>query len=389
MSEDEDVWQVVESRRRRPRRGSFSKTTYQHQSRGGGGSISTVPGGSSNTSNTPIQGAYTYTVTHQLPEKKADELVKRELKRLEQIKVLMRETTLWGRVVNGLRTVFLQLGLEQADYPWDESTADVPTNLEDSQGSSPNENESELMGAHPPPTAPAKTPAPAAPLPRLEELVCYGIGSFSESHNSRYQLALALCLRDLLSFPLEPQRAPPSGSYGFSTNGAEKNPGSEDNRARASFEVPSAEEASFPLHPEKCPAPPLQKQKQPASREGVDKGAASSGCRGSWGPRPMLRMVVFDPVMTETDKAVLVALGCIIPHDENGKRCCYAGDGGDNGAAASGSSRAKATPTLFFMPHCPWRLYSNVLWANWFPEGESVSRQAFRARLLYCVVNPL
>jgi len=37
--------------------------------------------------------------------------------------------------------------------------------------------------------------------------------------------------------------------------------------------------------------------------------------------------------------------------------------GGDEGEVGDG-----AGTTLFYMPHCPMRLYSNVLWANWHPN---------------------
>ncbi|CAM9467424.1 unnamed protein product [Hapterophycus canaliculatus] len=82
-------------------------------------------------------------------------------------------------------------------------------------------------------------------------------------------------------------------------------------------------------------------------------------------------MLVFDPVMGETERAILAALDCRTLENEEGKRCCC-GNGGateskgecEGNSGDEGGNEA-VTPTLFFMPHCPQRLYSNVLWANW------------------------
>ena len=55
----------------------------------------------------------------------------------------------------------------------------------------------------------------------------------------------------------------------------------------------------------------------------------------------------FDPVHTPQEEAVLERCGCQpLRHDEQAMRAC-------------------AVPTLFFMPHCPYALYNNLVWANW------------------------
>ncbi|CAM9345153.1 unnamed protein product [Ectocarpus fasciculatus] len=75
-------------------------------------------------------------------------------------------------------------------------------------------------------------------------------------------------------------------------------------------------------------------------------------------------MLVFDPTMGEAEKAILAALGCGLLENEEGKRCCCRCCG-ERGRSDKAGGEDAATPTLFFMPHCPQRLYSNVLWANW------------------------
>jgi hypothetical protein len=56
---------------------------------------------------------------------------------------------------------------------------------------------------------------------------------------------------------------------------------------------------------------------------------------------------VFDPVLTDMDRELYLHLGIpVLTVNSKGKHSVTA-------------------RTLFFMPHCPYRLYCNVLWANW------------------------
>ena len=55
------------------------------------------------------------------------------------------------------------------------------------------------------------------------------------------------------------------------------------------------------------------------------------------------------------DKALLAALGWEEGPDDDAKHTLE---------HRHGAPKA----TIFFMPHCPWRLSSNLLWANWDPD---------------------
>lgn len=350
MSDGEGTWKVVESRCRRPRRATACKMSQHRRGK---------TENSANPVNNSAHGGFTYSITHQRPELTQEELVKQELQKLKKLKCLLRETALWGRLVKGLHSALLELGLE-ADHL--ESKDDV-RGEQYSQASL--NGEGYLTTDSIVPTARSKnheqispeTFTQAVPQARVEELVCYGIGSFSECHYARYQLALALCLRDLLSPPRDTQRGPSAEANGPKLGRANGDPDS--------LKAPHAEAPST--------QPPLPQQKALGrTKKKKKKRTATKECGGSWGPPSATkpRMIVFDPIMTETDKAILDALGCSIPHNEKGKRCC--GDGGeDTSAVGSPRARTRAIPTLFFMPHCPCRLYSNLLWANWSSEGEN------------------
>lgn len=345
MSDDEGAWKVVGIRRRRHRRVTASKMSQHRRSK---------TENSANPSNNSAHGGYTYSITHQRPEQTQEELVKQELQKLEKLKCLLRETALWGRLVKGLHSALLELGLE-ADHP---GSMDDVRRIQNSQASV--NGKRYLTTNSIAPTAGSKkheqtspeTFAEAVPQARIEELVCYGIGSFSECHHARYQMALALCLRDLLSSPRDIQRSPPAESNGPKLGKTNGDP--------ESLKAPDVE-ASSPQSPHP------QQQGSDRPRKQKNRTATKESGGSPWTPKP--RMVVFDPVMTETDKGILDALGCSIPHNEKGKRCC--GDMSENkSAVGSPRARTRAIPTLFFMPHCPYRLYSNLLWANWSSEGE-------------------
>ena len=62
---------------------------------------------------------------------------------------------------------------------------------------------------------------------------------------------------------------------------------------------------------------------------------------------PGAACVVSDPVLERSDERIVHRLGLATDNvNTKGKISC-------------------TTKTLFFMPHCPYRLYSNVLWSNW------------------------
>jgi SRR1 len=61
-----------------------------------------------------------------------------------------------------------------------------------------------------------------------------------------------------------------------------------------------------------------------------------------------LKYQIFDPLFSAKESLVCRNLGLFVS-DENRK----------------GKHKAAKGPTLFFMPHCPYRLYVNLLWENW------------------------
>lgn len=137
----------------------------------------------------------------------------------------------------------------------------------------------------------------------FSEIVCYGIGPFGKEMQPKYQLALAICLRELLLPDIS--REPAEGN-----DGGEEGPS-----------------GIRPVHP---------------------------------------KLLVFDPILGDIEKAILAKLGCgVIETNEKGKRSCCTPSRPDDARATMLHCR----PTLFFMPHCPRPLYSNVLWANWSFRG--------------------
>ncbi|CAN0203248.1 unnamed protein product, partial [Laminaria digitata] len=181
----------------------------------------------------------------------------------------------------------------------------------------------------------------------LCELVCYGIGNFSENHSSRYQLALALCLRDLL-FPATNRAAasPAATATRSSTSnttttitesgscaaGAQKADTFERRgswRSNSSQTEPTVAASSRGA----AIAPGIASFKSPVSssnnpsttagnqqREGAPPPPPSppspsppsmlppSRMQGVSTPRP--EILVFDPVMGDAEKSILAALGC-------------------------------------------------------------------------------
>ena len=78
--------------------------------------------------------------------------------------------------------------------------------------------------------------------------------------------------------------------------------------------------------------------------------SATAFADGTEGENPQFQIEckIFDPLFSPKECEVCHSAGLIVS-DENRK----------------GKHRAGSQPTLFFMPHCPFRLYVNLLWENW------------------------
>jgi len=106
---------------------------------------------------------------------------------------------------------------------------------------------------------------------------------------------------------------------------------------------------------------------------GVGPVSSSARARAQFAAAEVLRRRLgvidawwYDPACSATDIAVVGSYGWrLIASDEEAKRAVLleVEDGGND----SGTHK-RPIGTVFYMPHCPFRLYSNVLWKNW-PVG--------------------
>ncbi len=64
---------------------------------------------------------------------------------------------------------------------------------------------------------------------------------------------------------------------------------------------------------------------------------------------------MYDPVLSAFEKDIALQLGFHILTNLNGKY-----------------PSSDQYQTLFYMPHCPYRLYCNVIWSNWFSLNQII-----------------
>lgn len=409
-----DEWQVAgRSRRCRRHRAEQPKPELVADRRGGRRrpQLPTLSG-----TNAPHRTGFSYTEgnkTKLQAKPMLENRVEEELRKLERLQILLKKSAFWERLVEGLESILVTLGLPRPlsaknlegeklrSYPpelsWDTNTATNepsprlpqkyhfdesacscsagdrqastgPTNGAHSIDTTNGRGSlSQQRGYH---GARAETLSRevgvkgagevgllnqrssmqchlGGALKGLCELVCYGIGNFSESNNARYQFALALCLRELLF----PAVSGGNGHTGDNCDGVGK-------RYVASAWYRCSQE--YAVH---------HGEDSVDGKLGVKSGRSDGGKLGfntNNAAEPV--MLLFDPVMGEIERAILAKLGCgVIEINEQGKRCCCGPIEGTEGKQKGLEARCR--PTLFFMPHCPMRLYSNLLWANWSAAG--------------------
>lgn len=174
----------------------------------------------------------------------------------------------------------------------------------------------------------------------IREIVCYGIGNFSKRYSAEMlQMACALLLRYLLNHLF--QRNDKSDSTHFVTSASSHL--AKANRDNKSEVTRSNAHNSLVFH---------RKDVQTLfdSLDTIDLSLLRQQI-SSTGQHLTIMMSYYEPCMVAVEKRILVEIYNVLPIacNEQGKRRVV----------------HHRNTTLFFMPHCPMRLYSNVLWANW------------------------
>ena len=180
---------------------------------------------------------------------------------------------------------------------------------------------------------------------KLDEIICYGIGNFnSTSLTSRYnapliQLACVLILRR--NFALA----------SLSENNFDGDNDGDDNDGNDNDGDDNDDDG--------------------------DNGGRKSGIRNiSYEQQQKLvSTVYFEPFILSVERVVLEYFHVkVLDINEHGKRCITRDDkdksksNNNNNNNKDASCNKSDSSTFFYMPHCPMRLYSNVLWANWNEE---------------------
>lgn len=425
MGAEAEEWQVVgQNRRRHARRGR----PCAHQK------LKLHPGrpevsGSSNKGDRSHRYSYKQSITRvdagddRLEEEVSTERVREEVQKIKHLMVLLKRSLLWETLVRHLEAVLSTLDLlfppssspgsyPRQQHPCDTSTTCLTTprrpdddccaGTADTSVSSSFfhhsmvDRGSEQRAVSDVGTVHGTGAGGGGVLGRsgdhrgLRELVCYGIGNFTKSHNSRYQLALALCLRNLL-FPADASTTDTAsaGDEAHATTATNCESGvcqAADTRTeeRATEKVQRGatrvQSRNTNTHGTNSPSTTEEVMGMSCDASVTEKttgGSNSHEVRGDC--HYHFSMLVFDPVIGKLEISVLEELKCgVMKENEQGKRCCYippteAGQSEDTilGPRGVGEVEEQALwrPTLFFMPHCPMRLYSNLLWANWSSQG--------------------
>jgi len=184
----------------------------------------------------------------------------------------------------------------------------------------------------------------------LDEIICYGIGNFdcssgSSLQSAKYnapliQLACVLLLRK--SFAMQRHRLDSRDEDGDGNDN--DNDGGGDNNDDA----------------DNC---------EDSSSDNISSSYERQ--------QSLVSMVYFEPFIQPIERQVLAHFHVqVLDKNEQGKRCIARGGGSNGENEAKDKDKDKDTEevspeapsTLFYMPHCPMRLYSNVLWANWKEE---------------------
>jgi hypothetical protein len=173
----------------------------------------------------------------------------------------------------------------------------------------------------------------------IREIVCYGIGNFSKRYSAEMlQMACALLLRYLLDILIQ-RSAKTDTALLLTSESSHLIKRNKDNN----LEVRN----SNSNHAEVFHRNDVQRLFD--SLHTIDllllRQQINSTRRNS-----TIIMSYYDPCMVAIEKRILVEIYNVLPIacNEQGKRRVH-----------------HSSTTLFYMPHCPMRLYSNVLWANW------------------------